>query len=391
MLWPKVRAGLLLLLAALPSLLGAGPAPDRIRFTFRNATLGPSRNTPAFVTFIGRDSLGRFCHLDREGRFLPCGPGDNRVVRNGRTWCVYGLPLRDVLSLDLDRSQKVDGGRIYLSVGEPTYLRVDETSGGLVEPDPANDQDPNGPLPYDWIEFALDGTGFHGNTTCVDQFGLPVTLEVTDRGHPGQSLGPVGIAGSRADLFRAWQAEVPEPFRVLADPAGTRILAPPHAPGFRDGPLNDYFASRVAALWRRSRSVPLILTPDQGRFTGWVGGDDRLVFTREGSHGRFVIDGPPSSAEVFRCDGVLARGNATEQVLGAQLAALLNRNVADPLRWREPGVYYQGSPCNLYARFWHEHSLAGKAYGFAYDDVSDQSPSLATAEPEEISVTLRWD
>ena len=88
---------------------------------------------------------------------------------------------------------------------------------------------------------------------------------------------------------------------------------------------------------------------------------------------------------------MLARGNATEQVLGAQLAALLNRNVADPLRWREPGVYYQGSPCNLYARFWHEHSLAGKAYGFAYDDVSDQSPSLATAEPEEISVTLRWD
>ena len=386
-----VPAGLLLLLLALSTLVGGIPAPDPIRLTVRNATQGPAGTNPAFVTIVGRDGRGRFCHLDRYGRFLPCVPEDNRVVRNGRAWCAYALPLGETLALDLDRGLRVDGGRIYLSVGKPTYLRVDEATGGLVEPDPANPEDPNGPLCYDWIEFALDAAGFHGNPTCVDQFGLPVTLAVTDRRRPGLALGPVGIARSRAEVLRAWETELPEPFRSLEDPAGRRILAPAHAPGFQDGPLKEHFARRVADLWRSARTVPLVLTPEEGRFTGRVGADDRLVFTREGRPEVFVIDGPPSSAEVFRCDGVLARGNGTERVLGAQLGALLNRNVADPLAWRDATSYYLASPCNRYARFWHEQSLDGKAYGFAYDDVNDQSPSLATAEPAEITVTVRWD
>ena len=387
--WPKPFAGMLLLLLTLPCLAGA--SPDRVRFTFRNATLGPTRTSPAFVTFIGRDSAGRFCHLDGQGRFLPCTPADNQVLRNGRAWCVYGLPLGDTLDLDVAPGLRVDSGRIYLSVGEPTFLRVDEATGGLVEPDPANAEDPNGPLRYDWIEFALDGAGFHGNTTCVDQFGLAITLSVTDRGHPGATLGPVGVKGSRSDLFRAWQAEMTEPFRSLADPAGRRILAPGHAPGFQGGALGGYFDARVAELWRQTRTVPLRLTPDEGSFQGLVGADDRLVFTREGGTGAWVIEAPPSSAEVFLCSGVLARGNGMDKVLGAQLAALLNRNVAEPLRWREAGSYYLASPCNRYAAFWHAHSLEGKAYGFAYDDVGDQSPSLATPAPEAITVTVRWD
>jgi len=89
---------------------------------------------------------------------------------------------------------------------------------------------------------------------------------------------------------------------------------------------------------------------------------------------------------------VLAAGNALEEVLGAQLAALLNRHLLErPQEWRNPAAYYQQEPSNHYARFWHQHSLGGKAYGFAYDDVADQSASLAAADPREIIVSFGWD
>jgi hypothetical protein len=119
---------------------------------------------------------------------------------------------------------------------------------------------------------------------------------------------------------------------------------------------------------------------------------DRLVFTRDGTGGTFVIEGKPSTQEAFLCNGVLARGDPTERVLGAQIAAMLNRHVLEtPLAWRAPAGYYRRDPCNGYARFWHAHGLGHRAYGFAYDDVADQSASLAAPDPVEIRISYRLD
>jgi hypothetical protein len=365
-------------------------APVTVRFQL--TTRGPERDLPVYATFTGRDDQGRFCHLDRDGRFLPCSPADNVLPRDGRTWCDYAIPIHAVPRLDLARGLKVDSGRIYLSVGEPVLLRVDEATLGLVQPDPGNPSDPNRQILYDWVELALDGTGFHGNTTCVDQFGLPVALTVVDRGDPGHPLGPVGIRETRAALFAAWRAGVPPAFLELADPGDRRILAPAHGPFGPDGLQADYLQPYIDAMWQKNRNETLVLTPDEGTFTGRVDGAGRMVFTRNGDPTSYVITRRPTSAETFRCDGVLAAGGALEKVLGAQLAALLNRHLLErPLDWRDAAAYYRQEPGNHYARFWHEHSLDGKAYGFAYDDVADQSASLAAADPREIIVSFGWD
>ena len=367
------------------------PAPDRTRFTFLDTTAGARHATPAYVTVTGRDASGRFCHLDPGGRFVPCTPADNTVPLKGRTWCAYSIPLQEATRIDIDRTLRVDSARAYLSVGGPLYLRVDESTGALVQPDPSNPSDPNVQVIYDWIEFALDAAGFHGNTTCVDQFGMPVTLTVLERGTPARTLGPVGIQESRSSVFKAWRATVPEPFRNLEEPQGRRILAPAHSPGYATGGCKDYFEASLASLWKRYASEPIVLTPDEGTFTGRVEADGRLVFTRAGDSARYAIGRRPTTTEVFLCSGVLAEGTPLEKVLGSQLAALLNRNVNDPLTWRSPAGYYRQPPFNEYARFWHQHSLEGKAYGFPYDDVNDQSPSLATPDPMEIQVAFRWD
>jgi hypothetical protein len=294
--------------------------------------------------------------------------------------------------LDLDRDLPLASGRIYLSVGSPVWLRVDEATGGLVQPDPANPGDPNRDLHYDWIELTLDGSGFHGNTTCVDQFGLPLTLAVTDRGDPEHPLGPVGLTEARTALFQAWRATMPPTFQDLANPAGSRILAPAHGAFGPAGAGRDYLRGYIERMWARYRARPLVLKVDAGTFTGRVDAGDRFVFTRAGDAAEYVIAAKPTTQEAFLGDGVLAQGNGTERMLGAQLAALLNRHLLErPGAWRDASAYYQGEPCNHYAQFWHQHGLGHRAYGFAYDDVNDQSSSLATANPLEIRIAFRED
>jgi hypothetical protein len=368
-------------------LLAGPPQAASLRLTFSDATPATLPAQPVFITVTGRDRAGRFCRMDRTGQLRPCTPADNTLPRAGRAWADYGIRLGPTPSFDLGGDPRLDSGRIYLSLGEPLLLRVDEASGGLVQPDPGNPDDPNRAIHFDWIELTLDASGCHANTTTVDRFGLPLTLELTGRDDPARRLGPVGLSESRAALLQAFAAEVPEPFRALADPGGRWITAPGHAAG-----LGGTFDGYLAGLWQRYRTEDLLLTPDEGTFTGRVDPDDRLVFTRPGDPSTYVVEGRPSSAEVFLCNGVLARGNPLERVLGAQLAALINRHLlATPRRWREPEAYYRQDPCNHYARFFHRHGLAGLAYGFPYDDVNDQSPSLYMAHPQEIRIGYRRD
>jgi hypothetical protein len=372
--------------------LVSAPAPATIRFSFRNGTEGLAAGDPAYLVFTARDASGGFCRLDRTGTFVPCSTADNVIPKDGRAWCDYAIPMGELHRLDLPPGLRLDSARVYFSVGSPLYLRVDEKTGGLVQPDPANPSDPNAGIRYDWIELALDDTGFHGNTTSVDQYGLSVALSVVDRTDPDHPLGPVGITESRSALFAAWRTEMPPDFAALADAQDLRILAPAHGTFQDAGTHGDYLRAYIDQMWARYRAEPLVLTPDQGTFTGRVDAQDRIVFTREGDPAAYVIAGKPTTQEAFLGNGVLAQGNSLEKVLGAQIAALLNRHLLEtPQAWRDASAYYRQAPCNSYAAFWHRHGLGGKAYGFAYDDVNDQSSSLAARDPQEIRVVLRWD
>lgn len=372
---------------ALPLLLACAlqGAPAGPCFRLANRTQGPLAALPIYVTVTGCDAQGRMLRMDPGGVFHPCVPQDNRVPAGGTTWCAYSFPLSGPFRIAA--GQTLSGGRLYLSIGAPLHLRVDPATGGLVQPDLANPSDPNAGTTFDWVEFALDASGFHGNTTCVDQFGLPIILRVRDAS--GTTQGPVGLAGRRSDLLREFQANAPAGFSGLADPAGKRITAPGHA---QPGTLPRHFDAYIKAMWDKYRRDPLVLTPDQGTFTGRVDALGRMVFTREGDPCPYLIRTMPTTLDAFRCDGPLAEGNSVERVLGAQIAALINRHrLESPAGWRDAGEYYQDLPSNGYARFWHERGLGNKAYGFPYDDVNDQATLVYSAHPEEIVIEFRID
>jgi len=58
--------------------------------------------------------------------------------------------------------------------------------------------------------------------------------------------------------------------------------------------------------------------------------------------------------------------------------------------WRDPAKFCRASPCNWCSKFFHEHAIDHKAYGFCYDDVSDQA-AYFSGKGEKVVVTLYWD
>lgn len=68
-----------------------------------------------------------------------------------------------------------------------------------------------------------------------------------------------------------------------------------------------------------------------------------------------------------------------------------NRGVAlTPEKWSDSSAFYQSGPANYYAKFFHDHSVDGLAYGFCYDDVFDYSTLLHYTEPTALVIDLKW-
>ena len=53
-------------------------------------------------------------------------------------------------------------------------------------------------------------------------------------------------------------------------------------------------------------------------------------------------------------------------------------------------TFYAAAPANYYAQFWHTHGIAGKAYGFPYDDVGGYSSDISCNSPQYLAVAIGW-
>jgi hypothetical protein len=87
----------------------------------------------------------------------------------------------------------------------------------------------------------------------------------------------------------------------------------------------------------------------------------------------------------------MADGNEVELALEAEFCAAFNRHVMQSVaNWTVPSTYYTTAPANSYAQFWHDHSVGGLAYGFAYDDVNNQSSLIQSPTPEHMAFGIGW-
>jgi len=374
--------------------------PGFIGVDLKNNTNGTWRDDQIYIAVIGRNpTSGQFSWLKPDGTLTQANSADNdgagHLSKGGQNYANYFFTLAQAKLLKLP---KMDSGRIFVSMGSPMYIKIlTDINGnvGFAGPNPQNTSDPNIDVYYDWYEFTYNNVGLWINTTQVDQFGFPLLLDVW--GSKASFYMQTGIKESRASIYQKYQSELPAAFNAVPQ-SQYRIMAPSKI-SFGVNQVNGhYFDSYVNDVWSYYSTNTLTVDMWGGarRFVGRVQGQ-QFVFTEvdkgNGAYvgGTYYIQGKPTTQDILEGAGVLAMGNSVESALGAQLCAAFNRHVMnDVTKWSTPSAFYQAAPANYYAKFWHDHSVGGIAYGFAYDDVSDQSSTIMATQPEHMVFGLGW-
>jgi hypothetical protein len=358
-----------------------------------NNTNGAYTDDQVYVAVIARDpATGQFAWLKPDGTLTPATVADNdaagHLTSGGQNYSNYFFTLAQSKTLKLP---KVDSGRVYVSLGSPLYIKIQADNNGNIGyagPNPQNGTDPNVNINFDWYEFTYNGGGIWINNTQVDEFGFPLTEDVYSNN--GNWHKQTGIMQRRSDLFAAYAKEVSPAFQASQQTQGNyRIMAPAH------GGLSDpnYFDAYVNQIWNYYTSNNLTVTVGARQFVGNVqttANGQQLVFTEVNLNNGAYVGGnyyvsKPSTQDILLGAGTLATGNSMELAIEVQICAAFNRHVMeDTTKWNTPSAWYAASPSNEYARFWHDHSVSGLAYGFSYDDSANASSTIQAPNPEHM-------
>jgi len=225
---------------------------------------------------------------------------------------------------------------------------------------------------HDFIEYDLARSKttqkwkFNGDTTRVDAFGLKLAIRLqcadgTDLAR-GEDYGT--FLEDRDVTFRKYAADAPMPYGATAtQQAPYRILEPGATANFMAGGANStYWNTYVDQVWAANGIDPAIVPKPTGYLKFKDGSHPSLIAALT----RHVAEQPGT----FKSDGTLV----------------------NPRFWSTvpDSAFYTAAPANFYARFWHEHSIAGKAYGFSYDDVGEHSSDIGCESPQRLIVAIGW-
>ncbi len=358
---------------------------------------------------IGIDpSSHKFAYLTPDGTIVDFTLSDssasNHLTQGGKNYGNYSFTLAQSTLLKIP---PFGSARAYISLGAPLYVQVNGDANGNVTgyagPNPQNGTDPNINTHFDWYEFNVASNGsIFINTTQVDEFGLPLTLDVW--GSSGTFHQQVGITESIAQLDSEFANEVPAQFQppIMSD---LRIFSPAKLSLAAGAANGNYFDSYVAGAWSSYATTPVSITLNGRQFTGTASGTT-LTFNEvnpSSAHvGETFVVQKPSTQDILGCAGTMARGvpgttpqlqdeNAVQLQLENQICSATNRGVLlTPANWANASAYYGGTPANFYSQFWHNHSVGGLAYGFSYDDNNNQSTTIATTKPEHMAFGIGW-
>ena len=389
--------------------------PGFIGTDLNNNTHGAWRDDQIYIEILGSNvSTGALSWVNYDGTVTAASLSDNTAANaikgpNGQTYPSYAFTLAQ--SQHLLKLPPLNGGRIFVSLGAPMYIPIEAGNPlGYAGPNPLNTADPNSNTHYDWYEF--DWGAAHDaifiNTTQVDDFGLPMTLDVWGSGETFHQQ--TGITESIAAIDQEFAAETPAAFQAGqgAVPAVSplRIWAPAHMTFGAGGANGTYLDSYVDAVWAEYATTPLkvFLDNNSHEYAGTTSGTTFNFTEVNLNNGAYA--GPqtytinkPSTQDLLLCAGSMAyaASNLTAQEAGvtlaleAQFCAAFNRHVMDTYAdWTLVPDYYQAAPANYYSAFWHAHSIAGLSYGFAYDDVNSQSSSIVGASPEHMAFGISY-
>lgn len=406
-----------MLVAILPF---AGQAQNTIPFYIENNS--EFSNEELYVAIVGQDLTPQraYVWVDlKTGNQIPMspsyntiqgpqyggnmGPGANGMYANCFT------KLSDIPNQTVDLKQ-IQGCRMFISIKEQLYLYFFGSTGaqvGYTSPSHTNPTDPNKGIQYEIVELTYDQIGFWGNTSRVDSYNRPMAMELTG---DNNFLKKTGELLSHSEIIQQFQNAVPVEFQNCYDPATGQIFQPTKTEDFADGtigtmptpgPYVNYMKPYIDSIWTKYENEDLIFKAGEaGTWKGRVINEKLIMTCIEGGFlGREgIVERRPTTQEAFEGKGVLdnrINDGTVDLIIQAQLCAAITRHVVDVSTpnvgqqdWSDPSKYYVKSPCNHYAKFWHNKNvrLDGLAYGFAYDDVFERSSTLHTPNPTSVKV-----
>lgn len=332
-------------------------------------------------------------------------------------------------------------GRIYLSFGRKLKgLGLNNPADPLSLQLPSATGAPDAQTLYEFMELSATRPTdlsapqvftLFANTSVVDFFsiGLGMRLDYHDNGvNKSEAVGFVDNARSQI-LAEFDSTSTPNEFKNYIRKDGSqailRILSPVQAISLAPaGALSQFLDSAIDEAWTHYAGVALNITDDlPGHTYGYtytglpiLGGILQMTCTSKPSGdtaggeleslGEVCNLPKPTSRIVFFCDDNQSpplalpdrdtyrnAGSQGHKRLVSLIGAALNRGVFSNYRdWASATKFYTRTDgrYNHFSAIMHKFALDGKVYGFGYDDLYGQDPTLAwpLAEVNQVVLTI---
>lgn len=329
-------------------------------------------------------------------------------------------------------------GRIWISAGKPLIpftayagVNADQLSGspvtGYATPNPAPGAVGSLCL-FDWLEFSYDSTGaLNINTTQVDQYSFPISMEATGTGVTGgeqglfnksrsiilSTLGSLNNSLFNSSVAIPTSGVATDTYPPSANTSGIlRALAPANTSGATSSTYLATPITNALTNWKSNwLSVTCPSNAIQATYYGLTADNGTTLdfYTSPSTAGTPVFSfNDITTYNVLNCSGTLAgtgvaqTGNllADLQNTGKAILAGFNRGVItttttelniDVSNYQPPlSQNYTSSSIayNNWAFQFHQFSSNGLAYGFSYDDVGSQQPTIATTTTSSLRIQL---
>jgi hypothetical protein len=387
----KTLLGLAVAAVAVPAAIAVIPTanaaagPDLLPLTVAN----DSGRSEAVHLYVLGESGGKLGYVSESGTFTPWTGGANPPAPAPDV-SIAGPANGASKTIQVPKGLS---GRMYMAFGDKLDFKISQ-DGGLVQPAPWAPGDASRDILFDWSEFTYNDSGVWLNSSQVDMFAVPHSVDVT--GSDGRNLktGELKPGGHDAviDGLRA-NSEFAKLVQTRADGTVLRALAPgkgADAGGFDP----NYLAGYIDEAWAAYAGADLTVKPfaDQPAkvFTGRTSGDV-MNFT-DPTGAQVASFTKPSTANVWGCDGNLAAPNdlvvgpIARSLCAALFRGTLGTQPVEP--GTDPSAFYRNEPVNAYGKLIHENMVDGKAYAFAFDDVAAQESLVHSGDPTAIGITL---
>lgn len=410
-------------LIAIPSNSLLATAAPRNTFTVKVVNNSAYADDKVFIAVSGKDTADTAFYYLKFGangsaQSVPFGP----VAQSAE----YSAPLTSLLKEEAAHTysfqcpyQNLVSGRMYLSFGKKLQgYGLNNVADKKSLQTPSASGAPDYLTLYEFMELSATSQPstpndytLYANTSVVDFFSIGLGMTLAFQNGGSEAIQTVGfVDNARNQVLDAFAApNVPPVFqRYIRNQDQSKILRVlgPNQSVALDGensPIGQFLQTALDAGWVNYGSTMLNIPDNLAshnfgyQYIGQlIGGAQRLNMTLtvhpsgdNSPNGEQYSLPKPTSKIVFFCDDVLNGrpvnetyanlGSDAHKRLVSLIGAALNRGVFENYTdWGNAAAFYTrpDGKYNWYAKILHQFALDGKVYGFGYDDVYGQDPTL---------------